>query len=161
MNPWITHCVVEEYYFGWAPNRLQHFRFLKVPPRWTSNKEKLQIANTIPKWKGYYLGCLRHCTKIWLTFNDLGSSNCSICPSFVKLRIIVARQRSCIDKNSRFITPNDISVFAAVLHIIGYSGSDISLRPVNATPRLKFKISVFNSNQIIILQFNQKQTKNV
>ena len=153
-NPWITHCVVEEYYFGWAPNHRQHFRFLKVPPRWTSNKEKLKIENNIPKqMESKYLRLLRHCTRIWLTFNDLGSSNCSICPSFVKLRIIVARQRSCIDKNSRFITPNDISVFAAVLHIIGYRGSDISLRPVNATPRLKFEISLFNSNQIIIPRF--------
>ena len=71
------------------------------------------------------------------TFNDFGNCNCSICLSLVRLLMIVARQRSCMDMNSLFITPSDISVFAAVLHIIGYRGSVTSLRPVNAIPRLK------------------------
>ena len=71
------------------------------------------------------------------TFKDFGNCKFSICLSLVRLLMIVARQRSCIDMNSLFITPNDISVFAAVLHIIGYRGSVTSLRPVNAIPRLQ------------------------
>ena len=75
-----------------------------------------------------------------LTFNDFGNCNSSICLSLVRLLMIVARHRSCMDINSLFMTPKDISVFAAVLHIIGYRGSVTSWRPVNAIPRL-YKIN--------------------